>query len=143
MAEVAVSFSDLRVDLGEFTIGAAADTIWVKVTQLGGDSPWPFSYGLLSWVTFDGRELGTVKVYGRNEGEVFRLSVGRQPVGWTGRFIFEPRHWNLRWVQAAGADWPLRFEAASGSSGGGVSSFAGGFVTTAGTGLELARVVFP
>lgn len=144
VAEVSIGFGDERVDVGEVTIGSAADTLWVKVTQLGGVSPWPFSYGLLSWESYEGRELGTAKAYGRSQGEVYRLSVGRQPAGWVGRLIFEPRHWNSRWVRAEGQPWQLRFEVASGSGGGGgVSGFAGGFVTAQGAGLELARVVFP
>jgi len=135
-----------RVAIGDVTLQPGADTLWVKVRQLGGASPWPHGFGLLSWQSASGRELGTTKVWGHTEGEVVRLGVGLQPVATTGVLCFEPRSYNLSWVKASGAVWQLQFESQSGltgGAGGGVSGFAGGFVTAQGAGLELARVVFP
>ena len=112
------------VDIGEFILGAEDDTIWIKVTSTpDGGCPWPWSYGLITWITDEGRELGTVKVNGVCEGEVFRFGVGRPPLLRTGRFSFTPRSYNLAWVKL-GHPWTLKFEASSGvtSSGGGGGS---------------------
>ena len=123
------------------------DTIWIKVTSKpDGDCPWPWSYGLVSWVTDKGRELGTVKVNGVCEGEVFRLCVGLPPSERTGTLQFEPRSYNLAWVKL-GHPWPLKFQWKSGKSSDSGNTRAGAvinsFVNTADTGLSLVRVDFP
>ena len=146
VGSITVGPNDLAITVGAVTLAAGEDTLWVRATQQGGESPWPYGFGLLSWQTTEGRELGTAKVFGHTEGEVFRLGVGLSPVERTGSLVFEPRSYNLRWVNL-GHPWSLAFEAQSGQGGGGgtggVDAFAGGFVSTAGAGLELARVVFP
>ena len=135
------------VNVGDFSIGETDDTIWIKVTSTPeGGCPWPWSYGLFTWVTDNGRELGTVKVNGVCEGEVFRLGVGRAPSLRDGRLYFEPRSYNLAWIKL-GHPWTLTFEVSSGKtegSGGGqvVGAFVGGFVDTADNGLPLVRVDF-
>jgi hypothetical protein len=135
------------VNVGDFSIGQTDDTIWFKVTSApAGGCPWPWSYGLLTWVTDNGRELGTVKVNGVCEGEVFRLGVGRAPSLRDGRIYFEPRSYNLAWVKL-GHPWSLDIEAVSGitNSGGGgetVGAVVNSFVDTADTGLSLVRVDF-
>lgn len=135
------------VDIGEFVLGAEDDTIWVKVTSApSGDCPWPWSYGLLTWISDSGRELGTVKINGVCEGEVFRLGVGRTPSIRTGRLSFTPRSYNLAWVQL-GHPWTLKFEAVSGVTNGGggsqtVGAVVNSFVDTADNGLSLVRVDF-
>jgi len=136
------------VDIGEFVLGAQDDTIWIKVTSAPqSDCPWPWSYGLLTWISDNGRELGTVKINGVCEGEVFRLGVGRTPSLRTGRLSFTPRSYNLAWVKL-GHPWTLQFEAVSGAtnSGGGgqtVGAVINSFVDTANNGLSLVRVNFP
>jgi hypothetical protein len=117
-----VTFTPESLDtvIGDFSIGEDHDTIWVKVTQIGGNGPWPFSYGILGWQTAQGFELGSIKCYGEETGEVFRLGVGRPPLLRAGRLIFDPRSFNLAWVRA-GTPWTLRFDAASGQSGSGSS----------------------
>lgn len=136
------------VDIGEFVLGAEDDTIWVKVTSApSGDCPWPWSYGLVTWISENGRELGTVKINGVCEGEVFRLGVGRTPSIRTGRLSFTPRSYNLAWVQL-GHPWTLKFEAVSGVTNGGggsqtVGAVVNSFVDTADNGLSLVRVNFP
>lgn len=134
-----------RIPVGDVTLAPGDDTLWVRVRQLGGESPWPYGFGLLSWQSSAGRELGTAKAWGHSEGEVIRLGVGLQPAATTGVLVFEPRSYSLSWVKASGAVWALSFESRSGltgGAGGAVSGFAGGFVAQ-GAGLELARVVFP
>jgi hypothetical protein len=144
LGSVTVGPNDLAVQIGTVDLAAGADTLWVRVKQQGGQSPWPYGFGLLSWRTTDGRELGTAKIYGHVEGETYRLGTGLSPVVRGGVLWFEPRSYNLRWLKVSGELWTLSFEQQSGTtSGGGVSGYAGGFVSTSGAGLELARVVFP
>jgi hypothetical protein len=100
--------------IGDLAVGPDHDTIWVKVTSgSSGDCPWPWSYGLFTWVTSEGRELGTVKVNGVCEGEVFRLGVGLPPLERNGQLRFTPRAYNTNWVKL-GNPWPLTFEVISG-----------------------------
>jgi hypothetical protein len=139
--------TDSPVDIGEFVLGAQDDTIWIKVTSAPQSGcPWPWSYGLLTWISDSGRELGTVKINGVCEGEVFRLGVGRAPSLRTGRLSFTPRSYNLAWVKL-GHPWTLQFEAVSGiTTGGGgqtVGAVVNSFVDTADNGLSLVRVNFP
>ena len=136
--------------IGDFTMQPEADTIWIKVTSGStGDCPWPWSYGLLTWVTENGRELGTVKVNGVCEGEVFTLGVGRAPFLRTGSLRFKPRAYNTNWIKL-GNEWPLEFEVWSGvtngGGGGGNQTFGAvinSFVDTSNNGLSLVRVNFP
>ena len=117
--------SDLRVVVGSFSIGETDDTIWLEVQRTGPSGPWPWSYGILSWQTSFGLELGSVKAYTASEGEIFRLGVGRAPRSRTGSVIYEPRSFNLAWVKN-GYSLTLAFSAASGlttaaATGGGVA----------------------
>lgn len=139
---------DYPVDVGVVNLADGDDTIWIKVTSApSGDCPWPWSYGLLTWITDNGRELGTVKINGNCEGEVFRLGVGRAPSLRAGRLSFTPRNYNLAWVQL-GHPWTLTFEAVSGVTNGGgggsqtIGAVVNSFVDTADNGLSLVRVDF-
>ena len=133
--------------IGDFTMAPDANTIWVKVTSgSSGDCPWPWSYGLFTWITENGRELGTAKINGTCEGEVFRLGVGRAPFVRTGRLEFRARAYNTNWVKL-GNPWPLEFEVWSGiAAGGGGSETVGAvinsFVDPTDNGLSLVRVDF-
>lgn len=113
---VVVGPNDLRVVIGTVTLAAGEDTLWVRCQQQGGISPWPYGYGLLTWQTTEGRELGTAKVYGHHESEVFRLGVGLSPVERTGMLVLEPRSYNLRWIRTSGELWRLGFHVRSGTS---------------------------
>ena len=125
VGSITVGPTDREVTVGTVDLEDGADTLWVRVIQQGGDSPWPYGFGLLSWQTTEGRELGTAKAYGHHEGEVFRLGVGLSPMERSGLLKFEPRSYNLRWLQASGETWYLAFEAQSG-----VTVPAGGGRTT-------------
>ena len=105
--------NDRDVVVGDFSIGENHDTIWIRVTQENDNGPWPFSYGILGWQTSQGYELGSIKCYGEQTGEVFRLGIGRPPMVRDGRFTFDPRSFNLAWIRA-GTPWTLRFQASSG-----------------------------
>ena len=104
---------DLSEVVGSFSMAEDDDTLWVRITQLNNQPNGPWSYGILSWKTTNGFELGSTKAYGETESEVFRLGIGRPPFERTGQLVFEPRGFNLGWIKN-GYPWTLKFEAASG-----------------------------
>lgn len=107
------------IDVGEVVLGEDDDAIWIKVTSSpSSDCPWPWSYGLLTWISENGRELGTVKINGVCEGEVFRLGNGLPPSVRTGRLSFTPRTYNLKWIEL-GHPWTITFSWQTGVNGGG------------------------
>ena len=124
------------------------DTIWFRVTQTSPNDVWRYSYGLLTWKTNFGQELGTQKVYGDTDSEVFRLGVGLSPLERTGNVLFRPLAYNRRWISIDDPPtWSLTIEAQSGkTSGAGGSQTVGAvvnsFVDTADNGLSLVRVNF-
>lgn len=114
--------SDQVVDVGPVTLVEGADTLWIRVTQMSGPTPWPWSYGIAAFQSVEGRSLGSVKAFGTPSGEVVRLGVGLPPLVRDGRLLFEPRSFNLAWIRN-GNPWQLNFEVRSGvtavSGGGG------------------------
>ena len=126
LGEKTVGPNDLRVVVGSFSLGETDDTLWIEVQRTNPGGPWPWSYGILSYQTNFGFELGSTKAYTASEGEVFRLGVGRKPRGRTGSIIYEPRSFNLAWVKN-GNPLTLSFSAVSGvaasatESGGGIA----------------------
>ena len=114
--------NDQVVDVGAVTLAEGADTLWVRVTQMSGPTPWPWSYGIAAFESLEGRSLGSVKAFGTPSGEVVRLGVGLPPLVRDGRLLFEPRSFNLAWIRN-GNPWQLNFEVRSGvtavSGGGG------------------------
>ena len=122
---ITVTPNDLSVVVGSFSIEEGDDTVWVEVQRVGADGPWPFSYGVLSWQTQFGNELGSLKAYTVSAGEVFRLGVGRTPRSRNGSIVYKPRSYNLAWVKE-GNPLTLSFAAASGKvssnlEGGGIA----------------------
>lgn len=115
IAEKTFEPSDLSEVVGSFSMEPEEDTIWVRLTELSTSDPRPWAYGILSWRTADGYELGSVKAYGQTQSEVFRLGVGLSPLNRDGVITFTPRAFNLGWIKN-GFPWPLRFEAQSGNS---------------------------
>ena len=138
---------DLETVIGSFVMGQDDDTLWVRIKQITTTPNTPWSYGILSWKTPNGYELGSVKAYGETESEVFRLGIGRPPYERSGLLTFEPRAFNLGWIKN-GYPWTLSFEAASGQTTGGggsqtPSAVINSFVDTSDNGLSLVRVNFP
>ncbi len=124
LGTVTVGPSDLYRDLGPISLGADDDTIWLQVKQIQPTENWKYSYGIVSFITTEGAELGTTKVYGNQLGEVFRLGVRRAPLVRSGIIRFKPRAYNLAWVSAKGApEWILDVEWESGLSGSGSPVF--------------------
>ena len=116
--------SDTEEYLGPITLGPDDDTIWLRVTQTSPVENWRYSFALVSFITDDGAELGTTKVYGNLLGEIFVIGVRRPPLVRTGRIRFVCRHYNLAWLRTEGAPtWNLSFQWESGSSGAGAPSF--------------------
>lgn len=106
---------NLQVVVGSFSLQEGDDTLWVEVQRTNPDGPWPWSYGVLTWESSFGRELGSVKAYTAKAGEVFRLGVGKAPRATAGTIYYEPRSFNLAWVKN-GYPLSLAFSAASGVS---------------------------
>lgn len=135
---------DLTEVVGPFSMAEGDDTLWVRMTLESPATPWPWSYGILGFLTPEGYELGSVKAYAEVESEVFRLGVGRTPRERTGLLTFEPRGYNLGWIKK-GNPLTLKFECASGTSGGGLSDpdVVNSFVRASnGAGLQLVQVDF-
>lgn len=149
VGSVNVGPQDREVLVGSFSLEPDDDTIWFRVTQTSPQDAWKYSYGLLTWRTSFGQELGTEKVYGDIDSEVFRLGVGLPPLERTGNVYFTPRAYNRRWIEIDDPPiWSLSFEAQAGKLVSGGSSnqdaFAvvNSFVDTADNGLSLVRVNF-
>ena len=115
LGEITVGPTDLAVNVGSFSLEEGDDTLWVEIQRTGPDGPWPWSYGVLTWQTSFGNELGSIKAYTAATGEIYRLGVGRAPRSRTGSIIYEPRSFNLAWVKK-GNPLTLAFSAASGST---------------------------
>ena len=130
LGTLSVTPSSCAVEVGAFSLAEGDDTLWVNIRKIGEDKcPWPWSYGILSWRTANGNELGSCKAYTEDNGEVFRLGVGLSPLQRTGTVIYEPRSFNLSWVKT-GHPLTLNFQAQSGNtSGGGSGGERGGAVT--------------
>lgn len=72
----------------------------VRVRLLSGPHPFQFGYGLLSYRSSYGKELGTIRVWPKTEAEDYLLGHGMTAQDTTGVLVFEPRTWSLRWVKA-------------------------------------------
>lgn len=115
---------DLTEVVGSFSMEEGDDTLWVRVTLESPPTPWPWSYGILGFLTPEGYELGSVKAYAEAESEVFRLGVGRPPSIRDGMLTFEPRAFNLGWIKK-GNPLTLKFECSSGITNGGGAQTGG------------------
>ena len=128
--------------VGDVELLPDADTLWVQVTSETAPTPWPWSYGILGWRSENGYELGTCKAYSDQNGMVFRLSVGLAPRTRTGVLTFEPRSFNLAWVER-GNDWTLQFSCRSGTTTGATTRTASNSIVDGdGDGVSLVRVDF-
>ena len=124
VGSVNVGPQDQEVDVGSFSMEPDDDTIWVRITQTSPVDVWKYSYGLLTWKTSFGQELGTIKVYGDTDSEVFKLGVGLPPLERTGMFVFSPRSYNRSWIAIDQPPlWGLSFEAQAGKANDGPPVF--------------------
>ena len=84
--------------------------IEMQCRQTSADQGFKFAYGLLSFESALGRELGTVKCWPAPVWTSFRLGEGLSAIGRSGSLVFEPRSYNLAWVKA-GFSWSIAFRA--------------------------------
>ena len=73
--------------------------VQLKVAQ-NGSTPFRFGYCLLSYQSSYGLELGTIRVWPRQQLTSYLLGQGMTVVDNIGTIVLEPRTWNLRWVKA-------------------------------------------
>lgn len=71
----------------------------VKIRQTSS-TPFRWGFGLLSFKSGNGYELGTIKVWPRTTFSHYKLGAGLGVVSNSGILVFEPRSFNLRWVLA-------------------------------------------
>jgi len=99
----------------DLELGPDEDTIWVHVTTKGSsECPFPWAYAILTWVSSEGRELGSTKIHGPCEGEVFLIGNGRAPLDRAGSIRLYPRAYNLKWIDL-GNPWTLDFKFETGT----------------------------
>lgn len=71
----------------------------LRIQQLVS-TPFQWGFGLLSYQSSNGLELGTIQVYPRTVSTSYLLGAGMTVEDTSGQLIFEPRTWNLKWLQA-------------------------------------------
>ena len=114
---ISVGPTDREVLVGTFSLDEGDDTLFLRVTQTSPAEKWNYSYGLVTFRTAVGQELGTTKVYGSIYSENYRLGTGLPPVERSGSIYFTPRTYNRQWISIADPPtWRLEFEAQSGST---------------------------
>ena len=117
---VNVGPQDREVLVGSFSLKEDDDTLFLRITQTSPTTPWNYSFGLVTFRSSVGQELGTSKVYGSIYGENYRLGVGLPPLVRTGNIYFTPRAYNRGWISIADPPkWNLELEAQSGRTSGG------------------------
>ena len=138
--------------VGSVTVGPVSQEITVgqiEVPPQGGielmvretspGQPFKFAYGLVSFRSTRGKELGTVKCWPERDWSAFVLGTGLSALDRAGELLFEPRSYNLRWVKA-GFPWSLEFMADVGFDLPADRVQAPGFVTDLDRLLPLVRV---
>ena len=98
-----------EVSIGQLTVPPQGG-VELMVRETSPAQPFNFAYGLVSFRSQFGRELGTVRCWGNRDWTAFLLGGGLSAQARSGELIFEPRSYNLRWVQA-GFPWSLEFMA--------------------------------
>ena len=117
---VNVGPQDREVLVGSFSLEEGDDTLFLRITQTSPSTLWNYSFGLVTFRSTVGQELGTTKVYGSIFGEAYRLGVGLPPLERTGSIYFSPRSYNRAWISIDDPpQWALEFEAQSGNTSGG------------------------
>jgi hypothetical protein len=113
--------------------------IEMQCRQTSADQKFKFAYGLLSFESPLGRELGTVKCWPVPEWTSFKLGEGLSSLSRSGSLVFEPRSYNLRWVKE-GFPWSIAFRADIGFDLPADRIRAPGFVDAVDVSLPLVKV---
>jgi hypothetical protein len=98
IGSVTVSPATTEVVVGSITVPTTGG-LQVKMLQTTS-APFQFGYGLLSYRSTYGKELGIIRVWPRTEFTSYWMGEGLTVVDNQGLLVFEPRTWNLRWVEA-------------------------------------------
>lgn len=98
--------------IGSITVGPDSDEVQVGQIQVppqGGielmvrqTSPYQgfkYAFGLVSFRSALGLELGTVKCWPVREWTAFKLGDGLSSLSRSGALVFEPRSYNLQWIK--------------------------------------------
>jgi hypothetical protein len=109
IGSITVGPDDAEVTVGPIEVPAVGG-VEVMLRQTQPSQPFKFAYGLLSFESANGRDLGTVKVWATSEFTSYRLGDGLSSQAPSGVLVFEPRSYNLRWIKA-GWSWSLEFMA--------------------------------
>ena len=143
IGELTFTPDDQNTVVGDVTLLPDADTLWVQITSETPPTPWPWSYGIIGWRSENGYELGTQKAYSDQNGIIVALSVGLVPRTREGVLTFEPRSFNLAWVER-GNDWTLSFSCRSGTTNAAAETraAANGVVDENDNGVRLVQVEF-
>jgi len=114
MAWTRIGSVTVRPESDEVVVGTIEvppqDGIEVMVRQTSPVQGFRFAYGILSYRSLNGKELGSVKVWAGPDWEAVRLGDGLSALYRSGVLLFRPRSANLRWVKA-GFPWSLEFMA--------------------------------
>ena len=115
LGTVSVGPQDREVLVGSFSLDSGDDALFLRITQKSPTTPWNYAFGLVTFRSSIGQELGTTKVYGSIHGENYKLGIGLPPVDRTGGVYFTPRAYNRQWITIADPPtWQLEVEAQSG-----------------------------
>ena len=127
--------------LGPVDLNPNDDTLWVRSRAVNYDPSWPYSFGLVSYLSSEGFELGTIKVFAKEYWEPYELTVGRPPLQRSGVLQYVPRSFNLAWTEKKNIpELVLELEYQSGEVGDGEPLSRGSlcsFVDLAGTTLKF------
>jgi hypothetical protein len=113
--------------------------IELMVRQISPNQGFKFAFGLLSFRSALGRELGTVKCHPIPEWTALKLGEGLSSLSRSGELLFEPRSYNLAWIRR-GYPWSVEFMADIGFDLPQDRVRVPGFVNTFDLDLPLVRV---
>lgn len=114
MAWTRIGSVTVRPETDEVEVGAIVvppqGGIELMIRQTSPVQGFRFAYGIVSYRSTRGRELGSVKAWAGPDWEAFRLGENLSALDRSGVLLFRPRSINLRWVKA-GFPWSLEFMA--------------------------------
>lgn len=102
-----------RATIGSFTGDLVNGLLLLRITTLAPADMQSLAYGVVSFIDDDTgvRVLGDARYYPKPEPTVLALGYGDR-ASVSGVVVFEPRAYNLRWLQrqGSGGQWRVAFE---------------------------------
>lgn len=102
-----------RATIGSFTGDLVNGLLLLRITTLSPADMQSLAYGVVSFIDDDTgvRVLGDARYYPKPEPTVLALGYGDR-ASVSGVVVFEPRAYNLRWLQrqGSGGQWRVAFE---------------------------------